>query len=80
MFAQETNKSWKLLLKTRQTGWSGLINWTGHFCRDRRQSGALLGFDKKSLLRPSDVWSMKELEPRQSKGLRRRLRDLIEEK
>jgi hypothetical protein len=40
VFAHKTNKSWKLLLKTRQTGLSGLANRLFQFDRLRRQSGA----------------------------------------
>jgi hypothetical protein len=35
---------------------------------------------REPLLRPSDVWSMKELEPWQLKGLKRWILNLIDEK
>jgi hypothetical protein len=35
---------------------------------------------REALLWPSDVWSVKELEPQQSKGLRRWILHLIDEK
>jgi hypothetical protein len=56
-----------------QTGLSGFVETDDSRGRHRASM-------REPLLQPSDVWSVKELEPRQFKGLRRQLRDLIDEK
>jgi hypothetical protein len=63
MLPHEMNRDQKPLLKTAETGWSGLANGTIRFCQDRRQSGALLSFDEVLLLQPSGVWTMGTREP-----------------
>jgi hypothetical protein len=47
VFTHETNKSRKLPLEARQTTWSSLANRMIRFGRDRRQSGAPMGFDEE---------------------------------
>jgi predicted GTPase len=76
MLTHELNKSWKLLLRTVETGLSGFRNQTLQFCRDQRQSGALPGFDEWLVL---GVWMVERQEPWHLKELMWRLRDLIEE-
>jgi hypothetical protein len=73
VFANETNKSQELLLKT----WA---NQTVRFCQDKRQSGALSNFDGVLLLYLSGVWMVQKYEPQQLWRLKRWLRDPIDEK
>jgi hypothetical protein len=56
-----------------QTGLSGFVGTDDSQGRHRAST-------REPLLQPSDVWSVKELEPWQFKGLRRQLRDLIDKK
>jgi hypothetical protein len=56
-----------------QIGQSDFIDSDGSQGRRRHST-------REPLLRPSDVWLMKKLEPRQLKGLKRRILDLIDEK
>jgi hypothetical protein len=56
VFANEMNKSRKLLLET-------LVNRTIQFCWDQWQSGVLPGFNEVLLLRPSGVWTVERREP-----------------
>jgi hypothetical protein len=82
------NRDWKPLLKTTETRWSSLTNQTVRFdksdCPVLSGPTALRGAARLRLgvplLRPSDVWSVKELEPHQSNGLRLRVVDLIDKK
>jgi hypothetical protein len=76
----ETNRDWKPLPETIETGLSGFRNRMVQFCRDRRQSGALPSFDEVLLLQPSNIWIVERQEPQQLWRLWWWLIDLIEEK
>jgi hypothetical protein len=56
-----------------QTGWSGLVDSDGSQGRRRHSTRELL-------LQPSDVRTEDRREPRQPKGLKRRILDLIYKK
>jgi hypothetical protein len=73
-------RSQKPLLETGKTGHSGLANRMVQFCQFWWQSGAPPVLDDKLLLRSSGIWLKNRQEPRQSKGLWRRLLDLIKGK
>jgi hypothetical protein len=73
LFAHEMNKSRKLLLEPGQTRLSSFIGTNGS--QGRHQASM-----REPLLQTSDIWLVKELEPRQSKGLRQWIQDLIDEK
>jgi hypothetical protein len=72
MLPHETNRNWKPLLKTTETGYV----WT----KKMREPWALPGFDEVPLLRPSDVWTKKMREPWQPKRFEWWLLDLTEVK
>jgi hypothetical protein len=76
----EMNRNQKPPLKTIEIGQFGFRNQSLRFCRDRRQSGAPLGYDEVLLLWPSVIWMMERRELRQLWRLKRWLIDLIDKK
>jgi hypothetical protein len=73
LLAHETNKSREILLEPGQTGQSD-------FVRIDASQGRRRASTREPLLQPSDIWSVKELEQRRSKELRRQILDLNEVK
>jgi hypothetical protein len=63
----------KLLFETGKNGPSGFVNFDS-------SQGCHWHSTRGPLLRPSDVWSVEELEPRQLKELKRRIVNLFDEK
>jgi hypothetical protein len=78
VFPHELDRSQKPLFDTGETEQSSFRNRTLQFCRDRLQSGALLGFDEVLLLQPSDIQTVERYEPQQLWRLWRQVVDLIE--
>jgi hypothetical protein len=80
LFAHETNRNRKPLLKTAEIELSSLANRMVWFCRDWQQSGVPPGFDEDLLQWPSSVWMVERHEPWQLWRLKRWLRDIIDGK
>jgi hypothetical protein len=73
LLPHETNKSREILLEPGQTGQSDFVGIDASQGRCRAST-------REPLLQPSDIWSVKELEQRRSKELRRQILDLNEVK
>jgi hypothetical protein len=72
LLPHELDRNRKLLAETVETGLSGFVDSDGSQGRRR--------YLTRKLLRSSDVWTEDRQEPRQPKGLKRRILDLTYEK